>query len=177
MAYLIVFLEGIITFVSPCLLPMLPIYLMYFAGGSGGGARRNVWRNALGFVLGFALVFMTLGLFAGSVGALLVRYKTIVNIVAGAVVILFGLGYLGLFRIPIPQGRGGGGWQPGQSLALFFGSAVRHCLFHQLDTLRGRIPGVGASRWPPNRARHCAGRACCCSTRWAWASPSCSARC
>ena len=54
MQYLISFLEGIITFVSPCLLPMLPIYLSYFAGGDAS-AKRTV-RGALGFVLGFTLV-------------------------------------------------------------------------------------------------------------------------
>lgn len=107
MQYLILFLEGIITFISPCLLPMLPIYVSYFAGGeqnSGGKAL----KNALGFVTGFTLVFVVLGLFAGTVGSLLQRYQTMVNVVLGAVVVLFGLSFLGLFQLPFFRGRSSG---------------------------------------------------------------------
>lgn len=100
MQYFISFLEGIITFVSPCLLPMLPIYISYFSGGlTEDGSKRRVLRNALGFVLGFTLVFIALGTFAGSVGNLLQRYTGIVNIVTGLIVILFGLHFMGLVRI------------------------------------------------------------------------------
>ena len=60
MQYFISFLEGIITFVSPCLLPMLPIYISYFAGDSERDTKRVV-KNALGFILGFTLVFVLLG--------------------------------------------------------------------------------------------------------------------
>ena len=56
MQYVISFLEGIITFISPCLLPMLPIYITYFAGG-GERATKTTLKNAFGFVLGFTLVF------------------------------------------------------------------------------------------------------------------------
>ena len=59
MQYFISFLEGIITFVSPCLLPMLPIYISYFAGDSERDTKRVV-KNALGFILGFTLVFVLL---------------------------------------------------------------------------------------------------------------------
>ena len=55
MQYLIAFLEGIITFISPCLLPMLPIYVSYFAGGGERSAGKTL-KTALGFVLGFTLV-------------------------------------------------------------------------------------------------------------------------
>ena len=67
MQYFISFLEGIITFVSPCLLPMLPVYVSYFAGG---GERRTTktLMNALGFVLGFTVVFTAMGALAGSIG-------------------------------------------------------------------------------------------------------------
>jgi len=99
MQYIITFLEGVITFISPCLLPMLPVYLSYFAGvGSEAGTKKTV-QGALGFVLGFTLVFITLGAFAGLVGGMLQRYDTIVNIVTGALVILFGLSFLGVFNI------------------------------------------------------------------------------
>ena len=84
MAYLISFLEGIITFISPCLLPMLPIYISYFAGGGERSTARTL-RGALGFVAGFTLVFVTMG---------------------GLVVILFGLQYLGVFRLNLFRGSG-----------------------------------------------------------------------
>lgn len=51
MTYFITFLEGIITFISPCLLPMLPIYLSYFAGGNPDESQGTVLKNAVGFVL------------------------------------------------------------------------------------------------------------------------------
>lgn len=103
MQYLISFLEGIITFVSPCLLPMLPIYISYFAGSKTDGIpdKGRAFRNALGFVLGFTLVFVTLGAFAGSIGALLQRYTSIINLVTGFIVILFGLNFMGVLNIPL----------------------------------------------------------------------------
>ena len=57
MQYIISFLEGIITFISPCLLPMLPIYITYFAGG-GERSMRKTLKGALGFVTGFTVVFV-----------------------------------------------------------------------------------------------------------------------
>ena len=104
MQYLIAFLEGIITFISPCLLPMLPIYVSYFAGGGERSAGKNL-KNALGFVLGFTVVFVAMGALAGTVGSFLQRHKTIVDIVSGLIVIFFGLHFLGLFHLPIFRGR------------------------------------------------------------------------
>jgi cytochrome c-type biogenesis protein len=106
MQYLISFLEGVITFISPCLLPMLPIYISYFAGGGERSVRKTV-TAAFGFVLGFTVVFMALGALAGSLGSLLIRYQSVVNIVCGAVVILFGLGYMGVLKLTLFRGRGG----------------------------------------------------------------------
>lgn len=97
MRYLVSFLEGIVTFLSPCLLPMLPIYVSYFAGGGQRSTGRTL-RCALGFVVGFTAVFTAMGALAGSIGSLLVRYQRIVNLVSGVIVIVFGLNYLGLFR-------------------------------------------------------------------------------
>jgi cytochrome c-type biogenesis protein len=103
MQYIIAFLEGIITFLSPCLLPMLPIYVSYFAGGGERAAGKTL-KNALGFVLCFTLVFVSMGALAGTLGGLLRQYQTGVNIVSGAVVILFGLSYLGVIRLNFFQG-------------------------------------------------------------------------
>ncbi len=109
MEYLLLFLEGIITFISPCMLPMLPIYISFFAGGSENSfTEKNTTKekfpnkaftNSLGFVLGFTLVFISLGAFAGTVGQLLSQYGTIFNLVCGGLLILFGLNYLGIFKI------------------------------------------------------------------------------
>ncbi len=103
MQYAISFLEGIITFISPCLLPMLPIYISYFAGG-GERSMGKTLKGALGFVTGFTLVFMAMGALAGTVGSFLHRYQTAVNIVSGLVVIVFGLNFLGVFKLNLFQG-------------------------------------------------------------------------
>ena len=79
MQYTIAFLEGMITFISPCLLPMLPIYLSYFAGGGERTTGKTI-TGALGVVTGFTVVFVTLG------------------------VIVFGLNFLGVFRLNLFHG-------------------------------------------------------------------------
>ena len=103
MQYFISFLEGIITFISPCLLPMLPIYISYFAGGNTKNTKKTL-TGALGFVLGFTLVFISLGALAGTIGSFLIKYQTAVNIISGLIVIIFGLNYLGIFKLNIFQG-------------------------------------------------------------------------
>ena len=106
MQYLISFLEGIITFISPCLLPMLPIYITYFAGGGERKTGRTL-TNALGFVAGFTILFVAMGALAGTLGGFLVTHRTLLNVVSGAIVIAFGLSYLGLFNIRWRSGNGG----------------------------------------------------------------------
>ena len=104
MEYIITFLEGLVTFISPCLLPMLPIYLSYLAGGSVRDNRFSAFRNAIGFVLGFSLTFIMLGALAGTLGAALQKYQTAVNLISGAVVIIFGLSFLGVIRLDFLRG-------------------------------------------------------------------------
>ena len=118
MQYFITFLEGLISFISPCILPMLPIYLSYFAGtasengntGTGENAKSGkndgVLVRALAFVVGFTVVFSLLGLFAGTLGVLLNKYRTAVNIVSGAIVVLLGLSFMEVIRIPFFNGVG-----------------------------------------------------------------------
>ena len=103
MQYVIAFLEGIITFISPCLLPMLPIYISYFAGG-GERSTGKTLKGALGFVFGFTVVFVALGALAGTVGSFLREYQTAVNVVSGLIVILFGLNFLGVFKLNLFRG-------------------------------------------------------------------------
>lgn len=105
MQYLISFLEGIITFISPCLLPMLPIYISYFAGG-GERSTKKTLLGASGFVLGFTLVFVSLGALAGTLGGFLKEYQTAVNIISGLVVVFFGLNFMGLINLNLFKGAG-----------------------------------------------------------------------
>lgn len=102
MEYLITFLEGLISFISPCMLPMLPVYIGYFAGNDGD--RKKTFARACAFAAGFTVVFCLLGVFAGAVGSWLVRYRTAVNIAAGAAVVVFGLSYLDVLRLPFFKG-------------------------------------------------------------------------
>ncbi|NLT58403.1 MAG: cytochrome c biogenesis protein CcdA [Clostridiales bacterium] len=97
MDYLLTFVEGIITFVSPCLLPMLPVYLFYFTGQEEERRSGKTLLHALAFVLGFTTVFLALGLFSALLGGLLSRHQTLLNVITGGIVVLFGLSYLGLF--------------------------------------------------------------------------------
>ena len=103
MQYVISFLEGIITFISPCLLPMLPIYISYFAGGGERKTAKTV-TCSLGFVTGFTLMFMAMGALAGTVGSFLREYQTAVNILSGLIVIFFGLNFLGVFKLNLFRG-------------------------------------------------------------------------
>lgn len=103
MQYLISFLEGIITFVSPCLLPMLPVYISYFAGG-GEHSTRKTLTGAFGFVAGFTVVFVLMGALAGTVGGFLQQYQTAVNVISGLVVIFFGLNFLGVIKLTLFKG-------------------------------------------------------------------------
>jgi len=106
MQYVISFLEGIITFISPCLLPMIPIYISYFAGGRARSSKKTL-QNALGFVAGFTIVFVMLGALAGTVGSFLKEHQTAVNVVSGLVVIFFGLHFLGVFKVNLFRGMKG----------------------------------------------------------------------
>ena len=103
MQIVIAFLEGIITFISPCLLPMLPVYLSYFAGG-GERTMKKTLVGATGFVAGFTVIFVAMGALAGTLGGFLREYQTAVNIISGLVVIFFGLHFLGVFKCNLFNG-------------------------------------------------------------------------
>ena len=79
------FLEGVISFVSPCMLPLLPVYVAYFAAGEAG--KGTVFARALSFMVGFTVVFVALGVFAGSLGSALAAHRMAVNVVCGVLVI------------------------------------------------------------------------------------------
>lgn len=134
MQYIISFLEGIITFLSPCLLPMIPIYLTYFAGGGQRSIKKTL-LGALGFVLGFTVVFTAMGALAGTLGSFLTRYTAWVNCIGGIIVIFFGLNYMGVFRLTLFKGIQGSKLQG----SLGFGSAF---LFGMVFSV-GWTPCVG----------------------------------
>jgi len=104
MQYFVAFLEGIITFISPCLLPMLPVYISYFAGGGERKTGRTL-SCAVGFVAGFTAVFVAMGALAGAFGAFLSEYRVALNVISGAIVIFFGLNYLGVLKLNLFSGN------------------------------------------------------------------------
>lgn len=135
MEYFVSFLEGIITFVSPCLLPMIPVYVTYFAAGEEERTP-TVLKNSLGFVLGFTAVFVTMGALAGTAGSFFIEHRAALDAVCGAVVVLFGLYFLGIIKVSFFKG-------PRTSMAgehLGFPSAV---LFGVVFSI-GWTPCVGA---------------------------------
>jgi cytochrome c-type biogenesis protein len=101
-----VFVAGLISFLSPCVLPLVPGYVSLISGvgveqlkTSQGQLRRRVMLNSIGFILGFSVVFVTLGAISTEIGQVAARYKHTLSIVAGVVIILFGLHLTGIFKI------------------------------------------------------------------------------
>jgi len=93
---LVTFAEGLMSFFSPCILPLIPVYVLrvFSVGDPTKSKRSNLLRtllNALAFVLGFTVVYVLLGLLAASAGRFLVKYNTVLNIICGIVMCLFGL--------------------------------------------------------------------------------------
>jgi cytochrome c-type biogenesis protein len=110
--YFGVLLAGLISFLSPCVLPLVPPYLGYLGGasietmsrGSAGydaAARNRLLLTSLCFVLGFTTVFVALGASASLLGQLLLQWRNWLGMLAGAVIVLFGLHFLGWLRIPL----------------------------------------------------------------------------
>jgi len=105
----IAFLAGIVSFLSPCVLPLVPGYISMLSGASieelkneaSGALLRRVLRNSLAFVTGFSLVFIMLGASATWVGQFLRVHQATFNIIAGIIVIVFGLHLTGLVKIPL----------------------------------------------------------------------------
>jgi len=98
MDYILTFLEGIASFISPCLLPIVPIYISYFIGEDDNNNKKAI-LNSVGFVLGFTTVFLILSIFASQLGAVLSTNIRYIKIFFGIVIILFGLNYMGLLNI------------------------------------------------------------------------------
>lgn len=100
------FLAGLVSFLSPCVLPLVPGYVSLISGAGVGELKaqesqllRKVMLNSIAFILGFSVVFVTLGAISTGVGQLMARYKSTLAQVAGVVIILFGLHLTGIFKI------------------------------------------------------------------------------
>lgn len=148
MQYLLTFLGGIASFISPCMLPILPLYISYFTGGTKKKSKTAF--SALFFVLGFSLVFCLLGLFAGTLGGALHRFHGIVDIVCGVIIILLGLNFLGILHVHIPHGGHSERRGSGIFSAFLFGIAfsITHapCLSAFLGTALMSASAAGIAR-------------------------------
>jgi len=108
------FVAGVLMFLAPCTLPIVPAYLAFIAGvpenealssAPRSGIRGRIFRNALAFTIGFSLVFILLGSFAAYLGALVGPWRELLGRAAGLLLIVFGVTMLGLFRIPVFSGQ------------------------------------------------------------------------
>lgn len=105
----IALVAGLVSFMSPCVLPLVPGYISMLSGasieelksGADAALVGRIFRNSLAFVIGFSLVFMGLGAFAASVGSFVKTHLFVFNVIAGAIIIVFGLHLTGLIRIPL----------------------------------------------------------------------------
>ena len=103
--FVTVFFQGIASFLSPCVLPLIPAYLTYLTGQSieimieDRGAHRKLVLNSIAFILGFSLVFVLLGIVATSVGKFLQANRDIIRKISGILIIFFGLFHTGLIPI------------------------------------------------------------------------------
>lgn len=100
MEYVFTFLEGIASFISPCLLPMLPIYIAYFTGKNEEKSSKTI-INAIGFVLGFTTIFLLLAICMSHLGKLISSHMKYIKCIFGIVIIFFGLNYMELLNLKI----------------------------------------------------------------------------
>ena len=104
----VAFAAGILSFLSPCVLPLIPSYLSFISGVSleeirgaeAGAVRRRVVLNSVAFIFGFSLVFVSLGASASYLGSLFFGYRNVIRITGGAFILLVGIYLIGLFKIP-----------------------------------------------------------------------------
>ena len=98
MEYLFTFIEGIVSFISPCLLPMIPIYVSYFAGKDNKNLAKTI-LNAISFVLGFTTIFILLAVFASKIGIVISENIKYIKIFFGVIIIILGLNYMEIINI------------------------------------------------------------------------------
>jgi len=94
-----VFIEGFLAFISPCILPMLPVYIVYLAGKRDEKNNKTLIVNTLGFILGFTIVFVAMGATASWIGFILASHRLLVQRISGIIIIIFGLHYMGVLKV------------------------------------------------------------------------------
>lgn len=147
-AMLVALMAGVISFLSPCVLPIVPPYLAYMSGVSmnemqdDSAGRRRATITALFFVMGLSTVFLFLGFTASAFGAFFLQNQELFARISGAVVIVFGLHFLGVFRISlldrearIDAGQSGGSAFGAYVLGLAFAFGWTPCIGPQLGAI------------------------------------------
>lgn len=141
------FVAGLLMFLAPCTLPIVPGYLAFIAGvpeAKGERARRRIIWNALAFVIGFSIVFIALGASAGAIGSFIGPSKALISRVGGAIIILFGLTMLGALRLPglssdhhirLPKFLTIGRWESSLLIGGFFALGWSPCIGPILGTI------------------------------------------
>ncbi len=178
---MIALLAGVLSFLSPCVLPIVPPYLAYMSGismadlAAPGGQRRSPLPAALCFVLGLSTVFLFLGFTASAFGAFFLKNSTSFATLSGIIVMVFGAHFLGVINLPflnrearLDAGDRGGSALGAYVLGLAFAFGWTPCIGPQL----GAILSLAASEASVSRAAPC----CLPSMRWALASRSCWSR-
>lgn len=156
-AMIIALVAGVISFLSPCVLPIVPPYLAYMSGvslndmSSGGEARRRAVIAALFFVLGLSTVFLILGFTASAFGAFFLQNQVLFAQISGVVIIVFGLHFIGLFRIPfldqearLDAGDKGGSSFGAYVLGLAFAFGWTPCIGPQLGAILSLAASEGS---------------------------------
>lgn len=102
-SYLAVFLAGLLSFFSPCILPLIPAYIMYIAGVSAEDEmkfnRKKVMIRTISFIIGFTTIFLIMGASASFIGRIFIRNKDIVSKLSSLIIIFFGLNLLGIIKV------------------------------------------------------------------------------
>jgi cytochrome c-type biogenesis protein len=154
------FLAGLLMFLAPCTLPIVPGYLAFIAGvpeseTEARGARKRIVWNALAFVVGFSVIFILLGTFAGVLGSVIGPWRDLLGRLGGAILIIFGLTMLGLVRIPalsssvsvrIPHFITLGRWESSTLIGALFAFGWSPCIGPILGTIL-LYASVSATAW------------------------------
>jgi cytochrome c-type biogenesis protein len=112
------FLAGILTFLAPCTLPLVPAYLAFLAGSKKTN-ESVVFKRALFFILGFSSIIILMGLFVSQIGQFIVQYRSVLVMIGGLLFIIFGASLLNFFRIPINMSGMPTSMKPDSNLAAF----------------------------------------------------------